>query len=96
MIEHMLVQARTRIDRYTLEQAAASAGARDVADRTKRVILGCAQGYSSSLAAASLAELGFERPGDLVGGFESWAEAGLPVAPAPVPADGLPGMGGPA
>jgi rhodanese-related sulfurtransferase len=44
-----------------------------------RLVLVCAEGYSSSLAAASLAELGFDA-GDLVGGFDAWAAAGLPVA----------------
>jgi len=44
----------------------------------KRLVLVCAQGYSSSLAAASLVELGVEA-GDLEGGFEGWAAAGLPV-----------------
>jgi rhodanese-related sulfurtransferase len=48
-----------------------------------RVVLICDHGYSSSLAAASLCELGFVRVGDVVGGFEAWCEAGLPVAPAP-------------
>jgi rhodanese-related sulfurtransferase len=66
-----------------------------VADRSLRLVLVCEHGYSSSLAAASLADLGFESPGDLAGGFEAWREAGLPVAPAPPPAEGLPGMGGP-
>jgi hypothetical protein len=31
-----------------------------------------------------------------VGGFEAWLEAGLPVAEAPEPGDGLPGMDSPA
>jgi rhodanese-related sulfurtransferase len=44
----------------------------------KRLVLVCAQGYSSSLAAASLVELGLDA-GDLEGGFEGWAAAGLPV-----------------
>jgi rhodanese-related sulfurtransferase len=44
----------------------------------KRLVLICAQGYSSSLAAASLVQLGVDA-GDLDGGFEAWAEAGLPV-----------------
>jgi rhodanese-related sulfurtransferase len=44
----------------------------------KRLVLVCAQGYSSSLAAASLVELGVDA-GDLEGGFEGWAAAGLPV-----------------
>ncbi len=66
-----------------------------VADRSLRLVLVCEHGYSSSLAAASLVDLGFERAGDLEGGFEAWREAGLPVSPAPPPGDGLPGMGGP-
>jgi rhodanese-related sulfurtransferase len=44
----------------------------------KRLVLVCAQGYSSSLAAASLVELGVDAA-DLEGGFEGWAAAGLPV-----------------
>ena len=66
-----------------------------LADRELELILLCAEGFSSSLAAASLVDLGFERAGDLVGGFTAWRDAGLPVSPAPPPPDGLPGMGGP-
>jgi rhodanese-related sulfurtransferase len=46
-----------------------------------RVILLCQHGYSSSLAAATLRELGFERATDVIGGFEAWQAAGLPVRP---------------
>jgi rhodanese-related sulfurtransferase len=60
-----------------------------------RLILICDHGESSSLAAASLRELGFTRVGDVVGGFEAWVATGLPVATAPPPAEGLPGMRGP-
>jgi rhodanese-related sulfurtransferase len=42
------------------------------------VILLCGQGYASSLAAASLRELGVTAT-DVIGGFEAWAEAGLSV-----------------
>jgi rhodanese-related sulfurtransferase len=59
-----------------------------------RPLILCEHGYSSSLAAASLRELGVDA-GDLEGGFEAWAAAGLPVAPARPDADTLPGMGGP-
>ena len=45
------------------------------------VIVMCQQGYSSSLAAATLQRLGFDRATDMVGGFEAWAAAGLPVQP---------------
>jgi len=37
-----------------------------------RMIIVCDEGYSSSLAAASLRQLGIERATDLVGGFQSW------------------------
>jgi rhodanese-related sulfurtransferase len=52
-------------------------------DRDRQVILVCAHGYSSSLAAATLRDLGFGRAADLAGGFEAWQSAGLPVEPAP-------------
>jgi rhodanese-related sulfurtransferase len=45
----------------------------------RRVIVMCDAGYQSSLAATSLQELGFERATDLVGGFQAWRAAGLPV-----------------
>jgi rhodanese-related sulfurtransferase len=44
----------------------------------RRLVLVCAQGFSSSLAAATLVDLGVEA-GDLEGGFEAWVAAGLPV-----------------
>jgi rhodanese-related sulfurtransferase len=50
-----------------------------IADLDKCVIIMCNDGYSSILAAASLADLGFRRPGDLIGGFRAWKAAGLPV-----------------
>jgi rhodanese-related sulfurtransferase len=43
------------------------------------VILMCNEGYQSSLAAATLQELGFARATDLDGGFQAWRAAGLPV-----------------
>jgi SAM-dependent methyltransferase len=52
-----------------------------LADPDAIVIVLCRQGYSSSLAAATLHELGLIRATDVIGGFEAWAEAGLPVAP---------------
>ncbi len=43
------------------------------------VILVCNEGYQSSLAAATLQELGFRRATDVDGGFQAWRAAGLPV-----------------
>jgi len=45
------------------------------------VIVICSQGYASSLAAASLQDLGLRNATDLAGGFAAWANAGLPVEP---------------
>ncbi len=39
----------------------------------------CHEGFSSSLAAARLQELGFENTTDVVGGFVAWAADGLPI-----------------
>ncbi len=44
------------------------------------VIVVCQAGYASSLAAASLRDLGIDRAGDLDGGVEAWRAAGLPLA----------------
>ena len=43
-----------------------------------RVIVLCGQGYSSSVAAASLRALGLDAT-DVIGGFEAWAAAGLSI-----------------
>jgi rhodanese-related sulfurtransferase len=44
-----------------------------------RIVVICNEGYASSLAAASLHQLGLHRATDLVGGFQAWRSAGLPV-----------------
>jgi rhodanese-related sulfurtransferase len=61
----------------------------------QRLVLLCDHGYSTVLAAAALVDLGFTSAGDVIGGFVAWKEAGLPVAEAPTPLPGLPGMGAP-
>jgi rhodanese-related sulfurtransferase len=43
------------------------------------LILLCAQGYSSSLAVGTLLDLGASHVTDVIGGFEAWRAAGLPV-----------------
>jgi rhodanese-related sulfurtransferase len=48
----------------------------------RRLLLICDHGYSSSLAAATLVDLGL-RAGDVVGGVEAWLAAGLPAVPPP-------------
>jgi rhodanese-related sulfurtransferase len=44
-----------------------------------RVILLCDEGYQSSLAAATLQQMGFTHATDVDGGFQAWHQAGLPV-----------------
>ena len=48
-------------------------------DHQVRVIVICAEGYSSSLAAASLQDLGLINATDVIGGFRAWKLAGLPI-----------------
>ena len=43
------------------------------------VVVVCNDGYSSSLAAATLQELGLHSATDMIGGFRAWKAAGLPV-----------------
>ena len=60
-----------------------------VADRYDLpVVVFCQEGYTSSLAAAALQELGLHRATDLDGGFRAWRAAGLPVTD---PDGGAPG-----
>jgi len=51
----------------------------EATDHDVRVILICDEGFSSSLAAASLLDLGLINATDVAGGFQAWKAAGLPV-----------------
>jgi rhodanese-related sulfurtransferase len=59
-----------------------SSGARipEAVDHDVAVVVVCSQGYTSSLAAASLQDLGLYRATDLIGGFQAWKAAKLPVS----------------
>ena len=62
----------------------------------QHIVLVCAHGHSSSLAAAMLQDLGFARATDLDGGVAAWEEKGLPLrAVRRVDVDVRPGMGPP-
>ena len=50
-------------------------------DHDLQVIVFCSEGYTSSLAAAALQDLGLWRATDMVGGFHAWRAAGLPIVP---------------
>jgi rhodanese-related sulfurtransferase len=45
-----------------------------------RPIVICNEGYTSSLAAAALLDLGLARATDVIGGYQAWRAAGLPTA----------------
>ena len=51
-----------------------------------RWVVVCQEGYTSSLAAAALQDLGLGRATDIAGGFAAWRDAGLPVRPGGTPA----------
>jgi rhodanese-related sulfurtransferase len=70
------------IDRNVLEWRLDPASAHrlpEVARRDRLIIVLCSEGYSSSLAAATLHELGLQAA-DVIGGFGAWAAAELPTA----------------
>ena len=75
------------IDRTVLEwrlDPTSASHAAEATDHQVRVIVLCAQGYSSSLAAASLLDLGLVNATDVIGGFEAWEAARLPITkPSP-------------
>lgn len=64
----------------------------------RRIVVVCDHGWSSSLAAASLVDLGYADAADVDGGIEAWRQAGLPLADERdvelLPGE-LPGMRGP-
>jgi rhodanese-related sulfurtransferase len=44
------------------------------------VVIVCNEGYSSSLAAATLQDLGIRMATDMDGGYRAWKAAGLPTS----------------
>ena len=50
-----------------------------IANLDAHLIIMCNDGYSSSLAAANLSRMGFQRVADLAGGYRAWVRAGLPT-----------------
>jgi rhodanese-related sulfurtransferase len=51
----------------------------EVTGHDQVVVVVCSEGYSSSLAAAALQDMGFRNATDVAGGFRAWKAAGLPV-----------------
>lgn len=72
------------VERNVLEwrfDPASSARLPVVTGHDLQVIVFCSEGYTSSLAAAALQDLGLHRATDIVGGFHAWRAKGLPVMP---------------
>jgi rhodanese-related sulfurtransferase len=65
------------IDRNVLEWRLDPACDHRIADVTGydvHIVIVCNEGYSSSLAAAQLQDLGLHRATDLIGGFQAWLD----------------------
>ncbi|MDA0746143.1 MAG: rhodanese-like domain-containing protein [bacterium] len=54
-------------------------------EKSREVVVYCAGGVRSLLAAKSLKELGYERVISMSGGYEDWADANLPTEQPPAP-----------
>lgn len=48
-------------------------------DRGQEIVIHCASGARSALAADALQQMGFTNVASIAGGFIAWAEKGLPV-----------------
>jgi len=57
----------------------------DKLDATAPTVIYCASGYRSSIAASALRAAGFPTVADLLGGFDAWSTASLPVINPHVP-----------
>ena len=80
-----LIPGALVVERNELEWRLDPLGSHRAAEATShdlRVVVICNEGYASSLAAASLRQLGLRRATDLVGGFQAWKAAGFPVTAA--------------
>jgi rhodanese-related sulfurtransferase len=76
------IPGATVIDRNVLEWRLDPASPSRIAAATGhdiRVIVICNEGYSSSLVAATLQDLGLVNATDVIGGFQAWRAAGLPT-----------------
>jgi rhodanese-related sulfurtransferase len=70
------------VDRNVLEwrlDPASPHHIREVWDHDQHIVLVCNEGYASSLAAATLQDLGLKNATDVDGGYVRWKADGLPV-----------------
>lgn len=79
-----LVPGALVIDRNVLEwrlDPASDARIPEADSYDHQIVLLCNEGYATSLAAATLQDLGLWRATDVIGGFQAWRADGLPVDP---------------
>jgi rhodanese-related sulfurtransferase len=72
------------VERNVLEwrfDPASSARLPVATDHDVQVIVFCSEGYTSSLGAMALQDLGLRRATDMIGGFQAWRAMGLPTIP---------------
>ena len=67
---------------WRVDPASTHADPRLSGDLDRTLVIVCNEGYQSSLAAATLQDLGFANATDLIGGFQAWRAAGLAVQAA--------------
>lgn len=71
-VEALLADTRNQLDRLGSDRDP------ELAQRGRRVILICNEGFQSSLAAATLQRFGLDAT-DVIGGAQAWRAAGLPL-----------------
>ena len=55
---------------------------KELPDPTRRIVAACELGYISTLAAATLREMGFQHAVALDGGMKAWREMAYPLEPS--------------
>ena len=68
--------------RQSLHSAQSSGGALSELPADRPLLVHCAGGYRSSIAASLVQQQGFEPVSELAGGIAAWEAAGLPIASA--------------
>ena len=79
--EHGEISGAVVIERTVLECRLDPAGEHRLADidHDRPIVVFCQEGYASTLAVASLVDLGLTDVHDLAGGYVAWVGAGLPT-----------------
>ena len=82
--DHGLIPGAVIMERNVMEwrlDPASDAHEQWVEGHDTRIILVCQQGFGSSMAVRSLLDMGLTRVTDVIGGFEAWRDAELPIEP---------------